>query len=158
MSFWVYVLRCTDGSYYTGHTDNLEIRIAQHSSGAIPSCYTFSRRPLECVFSQEFPTREEALASERQVKGWGRKKKEAMIRGDWAEVSRLARSSFRSVCEVGKLVKGERLANTGLRQAQAEREIAGTLNCTLQRSLEFDVASCDIKLEITNRDLKPEEA
>lgn len=158
MSFWVYVLRCTDGSYYTGHTDNLENRIAQHSSGAIPSCYTFSRRPIECMFSQAFPTREEALASEQQIKGWGRKKKEAMIRGDWAEVSRLARSSDRSVCEVGELVKGERRANTGLRQAQAERGIAGVLNCTPQRFLEFDVASCDIKLDITNRDLKSEGA
>jgi predicted GIY-YIG superfamily endonuclease len=88
------MLRCSDGSYYTGHTDSLESRIAQHFAGAIPSCYTFSRRPLECVFSQEFPTREEALASEQQIKGWGRMKKEAMIRGDWAEVSRLARSSF----------------------------------------------------------------
>ncbi|MCF8151461.1 MAG: GIY-YIG nuclease family protein, partial [Sulfuritalea sp.] len=93
MSFWVYILRCADGSYYTGHTDNLEGRIAQHSSGAVRSCYTFSRRPLECAFSQEFASREEALASEQQIKGWSRKKKEAMIRGDWAEVSRLARSS-----------------------------------------------------------------
>jgi predicted GIY-YIG superfamily endonuclease len=93
MSFWVYILRCADGSYYTGHTDNLETRIVQHVTGAIPSCYTFNRRPVECVFSQEFPTREEALASEQQIKGWGRKKKEAMVRGDWAEVSRLARSS-----------------------------------------------------------------
>ena len=93
MSFWVYVLRCSDSSYYTGHTDNLERRIAQHFSGAIPACYTFGRRPLEVVFSQDFATREEALASERQIKGWSRKKKEAMIRGDWAEVSRLAHSS-----------------------------------------------------------------
>ena len=96
MSFWVYLLRCSDGSYYTGHTDNLESRIAQHSSGAIPACYTFSRRPIECVFSQEFPTREEALSSEQQIKGWSRKKKQAMIRGDWAEVSRLARSGARA--------------------------------------------------------------
>ncbi|MFA4970332.1 MAG: GIY-YIG nuclease family protein [Sulfuritalea sp.] len=95
MSFWVYILRCSDGSYYTGHTDNLESRIAQHSSGAIPSCYTFNRRPVECVFSQDFATREEALASEQQIKGWGRKKKEAMISGNWAEVSRLARSPVR---------------------------------------------------------------
>ena len=99
MSFWVYILRCADSSYYTGHTDNLEGRIAQHFSGAIPSCYTFSRRPLECVFSQDFATREEALASEQQIKGWGRKKKEAMIRGDWAEVSRLARSSVGTIDE-----------------------------------------------------------
>ncbi|MCX6833084.1 MAG: GIY-YIG nuclease family protein [candidate division Zixibacteria bacterium] len=93
MAFWVYILRCADGSYYTGHTDNLERRIGQHTTGAIVSCYTFKRRPLELVFSQEFTTREEAKAAERQIKGWSRKKKEAMMRGDWAEVSRLAKSS-----------------------------------------------------------------
>ena len=93
MSFWVYILRCADGSYYTGHTDNLEKRIGQHTTGAIASCYTFKRRPLELMFSQDFPTREETLASEQQIKGWSRKKKEAMMRGDWAEVSRLAKSA-----------------------------------------------------------------
>lgn len=93
MAFWVYILRCADGSYYTGHTDNLEKRIGEHTTGAIASCYTFKRRPLELVFSQDFPTREEALASEQQIKGWSRKKKEAMMRGDWSEVSRLAKSS-----------------------------------------------------------------
>ncbi len=91
--FWIYIVRCADGSYYTGHTDNLDHRIAQHVSGEIPSCYTFKRRPLALVFSQPCETREEALAAERQIKGWSRKKKEAMMRGDWAEVSRLARSS-----------------------------------------------------------------
>jgi len=93
MAFWVYILGCADGSYYTGHTDNLEKRIGEHTTGAIVSCYTFKRRPIELVFSQEFTTREEALSSEQQIKGWSRKKKEAMMRGDWAEVSRLARSS-----------------------------------------------------------------
>ena len=94
MSFWIYILKCSDGSYYTGHTDDLDRRINQHLKGELSTCYTFSRLPLELVFSQEFPTREEALASEQQIKGWSRKKKEAMIRGDWVEVSRLARSSF----------------------------------------------------------------
>jgi putative endonuclease len=93
MAFWVYIFRCADGSYYTGHTDNLEKRTSEHITGAIVSCYTFKRRPLELVFSQEFTTREEALASELQIKGWSRKKKEAMMCGDWAEVSRLARST-----------------------------------------------------------------
>jgi putative endonuclease len=93
MSFWVYILRCADNSYYTGHTDNLEKRIGEHTTGAIPSCYTFKRRPLQLVFSQDCATREEALAAEQQIKGWSRKKKEAMMRGDWAEVSRLAKSS-----------------------------------------------------------------
>jgi predicted GIY-YIG superfamily endonuclease len=93
MTFWVYILRCADNSYYTGHTDNLEKRIGEHDAGAIPGCYTFKRRPLELVFSQDCTTREEALAAEQQIKGWSRKKKEAMMRGDWTEVSRLAKSS-----------------------------------------------------------------
>jgi len=92
MTFWVYILRCADNSYYTGHTDNLDNRMGQHISGAIPTCYTFKRRPVTLAFSQELATREEALTSERQLKGWSRKKKEAMMRGDWAEVSRLAQS------------------------------------------------------------------
>ncbi|MGB8339140.1 MAG: GIY-YIG nuclease family protein [Burkholderiales bacterium] len=93
MSFWVYILQCADGSYYAGHTDNLKKRFHQHHDGAIVSCYTFKRRPLQLVFSQDFPTREDALASEQQIKGWSRKKKEAMMRGDWAEVSLMAKSS-----------------------------------------------------------------
>ena len=92
VSFWIYLLRCADGSYYTGHTDNLEKRIQEHHNGEIKSCYTFHRRPLQLLFSQDFPTRQEALASERQIKGWSRKKKEAMIQGNWKEVSRFARS------------------------------------------------------------------
>jgi putative endonuclease len=91
MPFWVYILRCADGSYHTGHTDNLDKRIAQHHAGEIKTCYTLKRRPLQLVFSQDFPTREEALAAERQIKGWGCKKKGAMMRGDCAEVSRLAK-------------------------------------------------------------------
>ena len=89
MPFWVYILRCADGSYYTGHTENLEKRIAEHQASEVPG-YTCTRRPVELVFEQAFPTREEALAAELQIKGWSRKKKEAMIRGDWREVKRLA--------------------------------------------------------------------
>ena len=90
MGFWVYILRCSDGSYYTGHTDNLEKRIAEHEAGEADA-YTTARRPVTLVFSEEFSSCGEALACERQIKGWSRKKKEAMMRGDWAEVSRLAR-------------------------------------------------------------------
>ena len=117
MAFWIYILRCVDSSYYTGHTDNLEKRIGEHHSGAITSCYTYPRRPLELVFSQDFPTRLEALASEQQIKGWSRKKKEAMMRGDWAEVSRLAKSVR------PELVEGHESAR--LRQAQPERSGGG---------------------------------
>jgi putative endonuclease len=90
MTFWVYILRCSDSSYYTGHTDNLEARIGEHQSGLNDS-YTSGRLPVELVFSQECSTRVEALSAERQIKGWNRKKKEALMRGDWAEISRLAK-------------------------------------------------------------------
>jgi len=90
MSFWIYILHCADNSYYTGHTDNLEERIAKHKAGEIEG-YTSARLPVRLVFSEQFPTREEALTCERQIKGWGRKKKEPLMRGDWAELSRLAR-------------------------------------------------------------------
>ena len=90
MSFWVYILSCADGSYYTGHTDDLAKRLAEHHTGQVTG-YTSTRRPVRLLFSEEFPTREEALASERRIKGWSRKKKEAMMRGDWGEVSRLAK-------------------------------------------------------------------
>jgi predicted GIY-YIG superfamily endonuclease len=92
MSFWVYILRCADRSYYTGHTDNLEQRIGEHQL-CLCGGYTSSRLPVELVFSQDFTAREEALSSEQQIKGWSRKKKEAIMCGDWAEVSRLARGA-----------------------------------------------------------------
>ena len=96
MSFYVYLLKCSDGSYYTGHTDNLEQRIHQHHQGAFLQCYTFKRRPLELVYSAEFASRYEALSRERQIKGWSRAKKEALIAGDWNEVSRLAKCAHAS--------------------------------------------------------------
>ncbi len=86
MSFWIYILKCSDNSYYTGHTDDLEKRILEHQTGQMSGCYTSSRLPVELVFSQDFTTREEALAAELRIKGWSRKKKEAMIRGDWKTV------------------------------------------------------------------------
>ena len=84
MSFWVYILRCVDGSYYTGYTEDLGRRLAEHQTGQ-GAGYTATRCPVTLCFSEEFPTREEALASERRIKGWSRKKKEAMIKGDWAK-------------------------------------------------------------------------
>ena len=92
MSFWVYILRCSDGAYYTGHTDDLDRRIAQHQSGEIPG-YTYDRRPVELMFSETFATRAEALATELQIKGWSRKKKEALIADDWERISRLGSHS-----------------------------------------------------------------
>jgi predicted GIY-YIG superfamily endonuclease len=102
MTFWTYMLHCNAGRLYVGHTDTLEARIARHQSGSVRG-FTRSYLPVKLVWSQEFPTRYEALTTERQVKGWSRAKKLALIREDWPEISRLAKSK------------------AGLRQAQAER-------------------------------------
>ncbi|MEX2598884.1 MAG: GIY-YIG nuclease family protein [Dehalococcoidia bacterium] len=94
MAFHLYILRCADDSYYIGHTEDLEARIAAHQMGRIPG-YTQKRRPVTLVFSQDFPTREEALAAERQIKGWNRNKKEALIREQWDLLPLLAMNSER---------------------------------------------------------------
>jgi tRNA/rRNA methyltransferase len=94
VSFWAYILKCADGSYYTGHTDDLEQRFEQHQSGYFPTCYTFSKRPLQLVWADNFQTREEALIVERQIKGWSRKKKKSLIKGDFAAIQRLAKKDF----------------------------------------------------------------
>jgi tRNA/rRNA methyltransferase len=91
MSFYVYILRCADGSYYTGHTDDLERRIAQHQAGVLQG-YTHDRRPVELKWAQDFPSRIEALERERQVKDWSRAKKEALFHHDWDAVGAAARS------------------------------------------------------------------
>ncbi|HEY8593400.1 MAG TPA: GIY-YIG nuclease family protein [Sphingomicrobium sp.] len=91
MQFWVYLLRCADGSYYTGQTDNLEARLAQHEQGLCCD-WTRRRRPVELVWCEAAPTRDEALAFERRVKGWTRAKKEALIASDWDRISWLARA------------------------------------------------------------------
>jgi tRNA/rRNA methyltransferase len=90
MIFWTYMLRCSDGSYYTGHTEDLDTRLSQHYDGHFPSCYTYNKRPVEHMWSDYFQTRDEALTAERKIKGWSRLKKEALIRGDFAAIQRLA--------------------------------------------------------------------
>jgi len=82
MSFYVYILQCADGSYYVGHTDDLAERLGAHESGEFRG-YTYRRRPVQLVFAEEFSSREEAFQCERRLKGWSRRKKEALIRRDW---------------------------------------------------------------------------
>jgi len=91
MAFYAYILLCADGSFYTGHTDDLENRVAEHQYGRLP-CYTSKRRPVRLEWAQEFGERYEALRAERQIKGWSRAKKRALIDGDWALLSLLARN------------------------------------------------------------------
>ena len=90
MAFWTYILLCADGRYYTGHTEDLEHRIALHQSGEIEG-FTSSRLPVRLMWSQDFPTRYEALDAEMRIKKWSQAKKAALIRGDWKAVSHFAR-------------------------------------------------------------------
>ena len=82
-SYFVYILKCCDASYYTGITNNLERRILEHKSGLNNECYTFSRRPIELMWFEIFNDVSNAIATEKQIKGWSRRKKEALILQDW---------------------------------------------------------------------------
>jgi len=96
MGFCVYILRCSDRSYYTGHTDQLDARISAHQQGLVQG-YTQKRRPVRLVFAEEMPTRQDAIERERQIKGWSRAKKEALMNGEWDRLVLLARGSHRKV-------------------------------------------------------------
>ena len=90
-SIYVYILRCADGSYYVGITrGSLQDRVAQHNAGDFGG-YTASRRPVVLVWQQDFQRISDAIAAERQLKGWSRAKKEALIRGDFDVLHTLAR-------------------------------------------------------------------
>ncbi len=92
MGAFIYMLKCADGSYYVGSAtgDDLSVRIAQHQTGAFMG-YTLSRRPVVLVWSEHFDQITDAIAVERQIKGWGRAKKEALIKTDWASLQQLAK-------------------------------------------------------------------
>lgn len=90
-SGYVYILRCADGSYYVGSTNNLELRVAHHHSGE-GNQYTAKRLPLKLVYTCELPSLLDAFLLERQIKGWSRKKKEALIRGDYDALVELSKS------------------------------------------------------------------
>ena len=91
MAAYVYILRCADGSYYVGSTrTSLEARVAEHNAGTFGG-YTTRRRPVVPLFHQEFARIEDAIAAERQIKGWTHAKKEALVRGDFAALRLLAR-------------------------------------------------------------------
>ena len=80
---YVYILRCADGSYYTGHTDDIYTRLDQHNDSKLLNSYVSKRLPVELVFVDSCPSRYDALAMERKIKKWSRKKKEALINGGW---------------------------------------------------------------------------
>lgn len=89
--FYVYILECADGSYYTGSTSDIDRRLWEHEAGVDIKAYTYSRRPIKLVWCDIFPTKEEALAFEYQIKGWSRKKKQALIQNDWDTIHQIVK-------------------------------------------------------------------
>lgn len=89
-NYFVYVLECSDGSYYVGVTNDLEVRLEQHNSGNNRTAYTYSRRPVVLKYYQRFDFIEHAIEFEKQLKGWSRKKKEALFEENWEEIKRLS--------------------------------------------------------------------
>ncbi|WP_246029350.1 GIY-YIG nuclease family protein [Pedobacter nototheniae] len=89
-NYFVYLLECADKSYYTGITNDLSARFDEHNGGKNIKAYTFSRRPLILRYYKRFERIEDAIDFEKQVKGWNRKKKEALFKEDWDEIVRLS--------------------------------------------------------------------
>jgi len=89
MKGWMYILKCSDGSYYTGSTNNLEFRLCQHENGEGAN-HTKRRLPVKLVYFEEYPRIDDAFYREKQIQGWNRRKKEALINGENRSLPKLA--------------------------------------------------------------------
>ena len=91
---FVYILECADKTYYTGVTNNLELRFAQHQAGIHNESYTFPRRPVKLVFYQRFTSNQQAFDFETRIKKWSHKKKEALIKEHYEKLPLLSKKKF----------------------------------------------------------------
>ena len=89
--YYVYILRCADGSYYTGVTNDYERRVAEHQAGIDPGSYTHDRRPVELAYIETFTDIRDAIGREKQIQKWSRRKKEALIEGDFAKLTQCSK-------------------------------------------------------------------
>ena len=94
-NYSVYILECIDGSYYTGVTNDLERRLWEHDTGFNIGCYTYSKRPVKLKYYETTNDIKQAILREKQLKGWSRKKKQALFKEDWEEIKRLSKSTLR---------------------------------------------------------------
>lgn len=93
--YYVYIVKCSDNSYYTGYTNDLARRINEHNVGLNPASYTYTRKPVELVFYYEFNDVNQAIQFEKQIKGWSRKKKEAIINDNWDLLPELSKAGMK---------------------------------------------------------------
>jgi putative endonuclease len=94
-SLQVYIALCSDGSYYTGVSNDVESRIVQHNLGIDKKSFTYSRRPIKCVWFSDPMDPNQAIQLEKQIKGWSRKKKEAIIRNQWTMLPELSQNKLK---------------------------------------------------------------
>ena len=88
--YYIYILICSDNSYYTGITNNIDKRLIEHNNNLDKRSYTFSRRPVKIVYQETFQNPNDAIKWEKRIKGWSRKKKEALISGSFEELKKLS--------------------------------------------------------------------
>ena len=91
-NYFVYIIECSDGLYYTGVTNNIERRLAEHNEGLDPKAFTFKRRPVVLRYCERFSDIKRAIEWEKQLKGWSRKKKEALFIEDWIRLKSLPKT------------------------------------------------------------------
>jgi len=120
MPYVVYILECADGSYYTGSAADMGKRLWEHEQGVVPSSYTYGRRPVKLLWTSEETNRySEALKWERQIKGWSRAKKQALIRNDFDAIHEIVKAERkRREKEKGNLLAPERASG------RCERSVA----------------------------------
>jgi putative endonuclease len=92
-NYCVYIVECSDTNYYTGVTNNIERRLWEHNNGENKLSYTYSRKPVVLKYCDRFTNIKDAIAWEKQIKGWSRKKKEALFNDDWEKIKQLSKSS-----------------------------------------------------------------
>jgi putative endonuclease len=91
---WMYILECSDGTYYVGSTKDLEFRLSEHQAGK-GSKYTSRRLPIKLVYSEEYERVVDAYTREKQVQNWSRAKRDALINGNPEMLPKLARKNFK---------------------------------------------------------------
>ncbi len=92
-NYTVYIVECHDGAYYTGVTNDLERRLWEHNTGYNKTCFTYKRRPVELKYFENCADIKQAILWEKQLKGWSRKKKQALFKEDYEELKRLSKSA-----------------------------------------------------------------
>ena len=90
--YYVYILKCSDKSFYVGITNDLERRVLEHQSGKIKNSYTFKRRPVELKWYQQFLEVNQAIRFEKKIKGWSRRKKQALIDENWEDLIKFSKN------------------------------------------------------------------